>query len=147
MIQDALARFATAQTGTLNVAHTDLIDTLAAGNDYNGTWFVVQVSTSFTSGGTLTPVVRFELQSSSSLTFDTTTDVTLVASNTYTAAKLTAGKMWAVKVPPGAKRYIRAYNKVTGVGDANSGYFTAGAWNSFLTTDIDVRIDNRYLLV
>lgn len=144
MMQDSLTTFATAQSGTTSVAHTDIIDTLAAGNDYCGCFFVFQVSTAFTQVGT-TSRLNVQLQTSDVSTFTDSDDVTLATSNTYSASQLTAGKVWYVRVPPGAKRYIRAYNVVSG-GPNPSNAFSAGAWNSFIAPDVDVRIDRRYLL-
>lgn len=145
MIQDALARFASAQSGTLSTAHTDIIDTLAAGNDYRGCFFVFQVSTAFTQVGTASATkLNVQLQTSDVEAFTDSDDVTLATSNTWTSSQLAAGKYWAVRVPTGAKRYIRAYNNVSGASAGSA--FGAGAWNSFLTPDIDVRIDRRYLL-
>lgn len=143
MIQDALARFASAQSGTLSVAHTDLIDTLAAGNDYAGSFFVFQVSTAATQTGT-TSRLNVQLQTSDVEAFTDMDDVTLCTSNTYTASQLTVGKMWVVRIPPGAKRYIRAYNNYSRTIVGHS--FDALAWNSFITPDVDVRIDRRYML-
>lgn len=143
MIRDALATFASAQTGTQSVAHTDIIDTLAAGQDYVGQFFVFQVSTSFTENGN-TNRLNVQLQTSDLETFADNDDVTLATSNTYTASQLTAGKIWFIRIPPGAKRYIRAYNVVSRTIIGHS--FSAGAWNSFITPDVDVRIDRRYLL-
>jgi hypothetical protein len=144
MIQDKLAMFASAQSGTLSAAHTDIIDTLAAGNDYEGAFFVFQVSTAFTQTGTATRLT-VQLQTSAVEAFNDSSDLTLVQSNAFTTAQLAAGKFFAVRIPPGAKRYIRAYNSVSGnSGDTHK--FTAGAWNSFITSDIDVEINKRYMI-
>lgn len=144
MFQDALARFASAQgSNTLSVAHTDIIDTLQAGNDYNGSYFIFQVSTAFTQVGT-TARLNVQLQTSDTSTFTGATDVTLCNSQTFTTSQLSAGRFFAVRIPPGAKRYIRAFNAVSGVDTANA--FVLGAWNSWITPDIDVTLDKRYML-
>lgn len=143
MLRDAFTTFASAQTGTQSVAHTDIIDTLALGNDYMGSFFIFQISTTFTQVGTLARL-NVQLQTSDTSTFTDSDDVTLCTSNTWATASLVAGNYWAVRMPPGAKRYIRAYNVVSGLTAAN--VFSAGAWNSFLTPDIDVELNRRYLL-
>lgn len=142
MIQDALTKFAAAQSTTTSVAHTDLIDTLAVGDQYAGDYFVFQVSTTFTATGA--PSLKVELQTSDAATFDTLNTFTLVSSNAYLVGSLTAGKFFAVRIPVGAKRYLRAYNNVTST--AGTAVFSAGAWNSFITPDIDLEINRRYLL-
>lgn len=144
MIQDSLAIFATAQTTTTSVAHTDIIDTLAKGDSYEGAFFVFQVSTAFTQVGTASRLT-VQLQSSDVSTFNDTSDVTVVQSAPFATASLTAGKMWAVRIPAGTKRYIRAYNSVSGT-SAGAAAFSGGAWNSFIAADIDVGINRRYLL-
>lgn len=143
MIQDALARFASAQTGTLSVAHTDIIDTLAAGQAYVSNWFVFQVSTAFTQTGTATRL-NVQLQTSAAAAFTGANDVTLATSQTFTTSQLTAGRFWAIRIPPGCQRYLRAYNIVSG--QTGAAAFTAGAWNSFVTPDIDIDLDRRYML-
>lgn len=143
MIQDALAIFASAQSGTTSVAHTDIIDTLAAGSAYVGSWFVFQITTAYTQTGT-TSRVTVQLQTSDVSAFTDSDDVTLVASQAFTTANLAAGKFWATRIPAGVKRYVRAYNLVSGTDGGNA--FTAGAWNSFLTPDIDLEINKRYMI-
>jgi hypothetical protein len=143
MIQDELAIFATAQTSTVSAAHTDIIDTLAAGNDYEGSFFVFQVSTAFTQIGTASRLT-VQLQTSAVEAFNDSSDLTLAQSNAFTTAQLAAGKFWAVRIPPGAKRYIRAYNSVSGTSGAAA--FSAGAWNSFIASGVDIDINKRYMI-
>jgi multidrug efflux pump subunit AcrA (membrane-fusion protein) len=143
MFLDALAQFASAQTTTTSVAHTDVIDTLAAGDAYVGCWFVFQVSTAFAAlNGT--PTLNVQLQTSSDEFLGVGNDTTLVQSAAFTPTQLTAGKVWAVRIPVNAKRYLRAYNLVTRDVSNN---FNAGAWTSFITTDVNRFIGtDRYLL-
>ncbi len=143
MIQDALCTFATAQSNTQSVAHTDIIDARADGNDYTGCYFVFQVSSAFTQTGT-TSRLNVQLQTSDTVGFTDTDDITMVASATWTASQLTAGRMWMVRIPPGAKRYIRAFNVVSRTIVGHS--FDVAAWNSFLVPDTDVRIDRRNMI-
>lgn len=147
MYKDALATFASAQSTTTSVAHTDVIDTLAAGQAYVGDWFVFQVSTAFTATETSgQPTVEVQLQTSDNESFANggTSTYTMVQSATFVASQLSAGKMWAVRIPNNALRYLRAYNKVTST--AGTKVFSAGAWNSFITPDIDLDINKRYML-
>lgn len=144
MIQDSLAIFATAQTNTLSVAHTDIIDTLALGDAYVNDWFVFLVVASATQTGT-TSRLNVQLQTSDLATFADTDDVTLATSATYNAASLVAGRYWAVRIPPGVKRYIRAYNIVSRTIVGHS--FDTISFSSFIAADIDNEINRRYLLV
>ena len=140
---DSLATFATAQSTTTSVAHTDLIDTLAAGDSYAGAWFVFQVTTAFAAANGA-PTVSVQLQTSSDLFLGVGNDTTLVASAAFIVSQLTAGKFWAVRIPPTAKRYLRAYNSVP-VSAGNN--FNAGAWSSFITADINKIIGTtRYMI-
>ena len=143
MILDALALFSDAQDSTVSVASSNVIDTLAAGDSYEGAWFVVSVDTAFTTAST-TPTFTFQLQTSAIEGFTDSTAATLVASAAYLATQLTAGKFWAVRIPPGAKRYLRGYKSVS----TNTGadYVTAAVYDMFITKDIDLEINKRYRL-
>ncbi len=131
MILDALAQFASAQTTTTSVAHTDIIDTLAAGDSYQGAWFYFQVTTAFAALNGA-PTLTVQLQTSSDAFLGVGNDVTLVQSAAFVVADLTAGKIFKVRIPQGAKRYLRAYNSVP-VSAANN--FNAGAWSSGIVLD------------
>ena len=109
MILDSLALLSDDQTTTTSVASTDLINTVAAGDSYEGAWFYVQVSTAFTATGA--PTTQFELQTSATEAFTVT--ATLCQTSAYLVADLTAGKQFKMRIPPGALRYIRGYKKVT----------------------------------
>ena len=142
MILDALAVFADAQSGTTSVASTDIIDTLAAGNSYEGCWFVFRVDTAFTQINTASRAT-IQLQTSSDSAWGGD-GYTLVASVAFTTAQLAANKMWAVRIPAGTKRYIRGYKSVSGT-DANNA-FSGGAWDMFIVKDFDVEINRRYMI-
>lgn len=145
MIQDALAYFADGQSGTTSAASTDIIDTLAAGDAYVGHWFVCRVSTTFTQVGS-TSRATIQLQTSDTESFTSTANsATLASSSAFAATALTAGKIWAVRVPPNVKRYIRGYKSVSGTDGGNA--FSAGALDMFITPDLDLEINKRYLLV
>lgn len=144
MIYDSLNTFATAQSSTVSVASTDQIDTLAAGTDYAGSWFVFQVSTTFTQIGTLS-TATVQVQTSDTSTFQSTVNsVTLTQSANFLTASLAAGKAWFVRIPPGAKRYLRGYVSVANTNGANA--FSAGAWNMFIAKDIDLEINRRRMI-
>lgn len=142
MIMDALAQFADAQENTLSVAHTNVIDTLAGGDSYEGSWFVFRVDTAFTAGAGA-PTLTVQLQTSDQEAFTGGAD-TLVQSAAYLAAALTAGALYAVRIPPGAKRYLRGYNVVDS--GASSKRFSAGKWDSFIVNDLPIDIDRRKFL-
>lgn len=144
MIMDALATFATAQTTTTSVASTDIIDTLAAGDSYQGCWFVVQVTTAFTTNSVV-PTFTFQLQTSSDGFLGVGNDTTLVASAAFLASQLTAGKFWAVRVPLNTKRYLRGYKLVST--NTGSDYVTANGYSMFIVLDINRIIGTtRYML-
>lgn len=141
MILDNDLYLASALASTLSAASTDYIDTKAQGNDYKGCIFAVQVSTTFTASGQ--PTVQFLLQTSSTPTFTGPTTETMAISATMSVSALTAGQIWHVVIPAGAKRYIRGFQLVVSTGTV---FFTGGAVNMFICKDIDVDIDKRYLM-
>jgi hypothetical protein len=144
MILDARAKFSDAQESTLSVASTDVVDTIDDGDSYEGAWFVALVDTAFTAGAG-TPTATFQLQTSDVEGFNDASDSTLIQSAAYLAADLAAGKFFAARIPPGAKRYLRGYKVVSGtVDDTNK--FSAGKWDLFITNDIDLEISKRKLL-
>lgn len=143
MILDALAKFADAQESTVSVASTDVVNTLAGGDAYVGNWFVARVDTAFTAGAG-TPTAIFQLQTAETEDFSGATPITLVQSSAYVASQLTAGKFWAVRIPPGVKKYLRGYKLSNENGDTTK--WTTGKWDMFITHDIDLEINKRYLL-
>lgn len=138
MIQDKLARFSDAQAITTSSASTDVINTLAAGDSYEGAWFVAGIDTTVAGGASVT--TTFQLQTSANEDFSTSA-ATLVQSAAYLTASLTAGKMFVARIPPGARKYLRAYKVVGG-----TGVLTAGAYDFYIVKDIDVEFSRRYLL-
>ncbi len=138
MLLDIRARFADAQETTVSAASTDVIDTVAAGDSYEGAWFVSRIDTATTSGGSAT--VTFQLQTAATEDFTGDTAATLIASTAFPVADLTAGKYYAARIPPGAKRYLRAYQVIA------TADLTAGKFDHFITNDIDVEINKRKLL-
>jgi hypothetical protein len=133
MIIDKALRVAAAQALTESGASTDYIDTLAAGDDNLGPYFVVRVDTAVTSGSA-NSTVAFSLQTSDTATFGTTT--TLWATEAIAKATLTAGYKRMVRIPPGVKRYIRGYATI-GVTAGSAAALTAGKWDMFFTKDAD----------
>jgi hypothetical protein len=140
MILDKLAVFADAQSTTTSAASTDVVDTLAAGDAYEGAWFVVRVDTAFTATGA--PTTVFQLQTATNEGF-TTGAATLAQSDAYLVASLTAGKFWAVRIPRGAKRYLRGYKSITNY-NAASIVLASCVYDMFITKDIDLEIQKRY---
>ncbi len=143
MYIDALALFSDAQNSTISVASTNVVDTLAAGDSYEGAWFVVRVDTAFTTASAV-PTFTFQLQTAATEDFSGATPATLVASAAYLASQLTAGKFWAVRIPPGAKRYLRGYKVVSTNTGAN--YVTAAIYDMLIVKDIALLKDKRYQL-
>lgn len=147
MFQDILATFSDAQSSTISAAFTDYISTVSTsalrGNAYVGCFAVARVDTSFAATGVTT--CTFQLQTSDDANFLDSTTATLAASSAFTAAQLTAGKMWAVRIPSsGMKKYLRMYKVMS----ANTGgnFWTVAIYDGFIVADIDVGIDNRYLI-
>jgi hypothetical protein len=145
MILDDRAQFSDAQENTTSVASTDVIDTVAAGDSYEGAWFVALVDTAFTANSA-TPTNTFQLQTSDTEAFLGGSNAqTLVQSAAYIYTDLTAGKFFAARIPPGAKRYLRGY-KLTAGETAGSAVYSAGKFDMFITKDIDLEINKRRLL-
>lgn len=143
MILDAALLLANAQAYTLATPSTDYVDTLAAGNDYKGCIFMVQITTAAVTGSG-SPTCQFYLQTSSSTTFDDTTTVTLAASAVYTTGQLKAGRFWHVVIPSGAKRYIRGFYQPVTATAGNS--YSSIAWSMFILEDIDVEMAKRRII-
>lgn len=142
MILDDLAVFADAQTTTTNSASTDVVDTLAAGDAYVGDWFVARVDTAFVAGAGA-PLTDFQLQTSTTEAF--TAVITLAQSSGYLVASLTAGKFWAVRIPLGAKRYLRGYCNHSNYNGATA-FLASCAYDMFITKDVSSQIARRYQL-
>lgn len=139
MILDNFLNLADTVTTTTAAASTDYIDTLAAGDAYQGAWFVVMTeSTAFTATGTVT--VTFQLQTCASSGFgssEATAGTTLAQSAAFTYDQLTANKIvYKTRIPPGALRYLRGYyypNPNTG-----SNCITACSYSMFIVKDADI---------
>lgn len=134
MIQDALLELADAQASTVDVASTNVIDTLAAGDAYAGgmagLFFVIRIDTAYTAGAG-TPTATFQLQTGTDANM--ANGVTLVQSAAFIASELTAGKIIALPIPGGAKRYIRGYQDTNASGDVTK--FSAGAFDMHIQKD------------
>ena len=131
MFLDDLLKLADAQESTVSVASTSYIDTLAAGDSYEGAWFYARVDTAFTDGAG-SPTATFSVQTGDAITCDTT----LVSSTALLSASLTAGAEVKLRIPPGAKRYIRGY--VTVADGTEAKRFSAGKWDMFIVKDVDM---------
>lgn len=143
MIYDAALLMASAQAYTLATPSTDYVDTLAAGNDYKGCIFFVQITTAAVTGSG-NPTCQFYLQTASTTSFTDTDTITLAASAVYTTGQLKAGRFWHVAIPSGAKRYLRGFYQPVTTTPTNS--FSAIAWNMFILEDIDVEIAKRRII-
>lgn len=103
-------------------AGTDIIDLKKGGDAIGDELYFVGVCTVAGAGGTS---VDISLETSDASNFSTKT--TLFSTGAILTAALTAGKkLFAVRVPRGVKRYLRAYIDVTGT-------YTAGKVDLFLT--------------
>lgn len=125
MIIDKQMQLSNAQAVTATAASTNIIDQGAAGNAYgNELFFVTRVGTAF-AGGTS---IDFQLQTATDAAF--TTPIVLYDSSAIPLASLTANtEVVKVKMPIGAKQYIRAYYTVVGT-------MTAGTVDAFFTPDV-----------
>lgn len=133
MILDALLVMADAQTGTTSAASTDYIDTLAAGDAYIGAWLNVRVDTTYTAA-VGTPTATFALQTADTTDFLAPDAITVAQSAALGTGSLVAGNIvWQIRLPQGMRRYIRVYKTVT----APNNNFSAGAYDAFLTKDVD----------
>jgi len=132
MILDKSLLLGDAQAITTSAASTNVIDTLAAGDAIKSNWFVVVVTTAFaTAAGAAT--VTFQLQSDTAEGFTSSDAVTLAATSAISKDTLVAGYIaYRVRVPTGAKRYIRAY-AVAGGSNISAGKVTWG-----LVSDPDI---------
>ena len=130
MIIDALLMMADAQGSTVSAASTDYIDTLKAGDSYDGAWFVVRIDTAVTASGGAT--VTFDLRTDASSGFGT--DTVLVSTGAIPKATLVAGYTFAVKIPKGAARYLRGYATIA------TGPLLTGKWDMFIAKDVDLEL-------
>jgi hypothetical protein len=129
-------------TTTTSAASSSYIDTQAASNDYEGSFFVVKVETTAFTAAAGAPAVNFQLQTSDNTTFSgaRTATFTLVQSADLLAAELTASTIvYKVRIPPGARRYIRGYYYINNY-NANTAYFSACSYTMFVTPDVDLLI-------
>ena len=106
MILDASLKLVDSLANTLCAASTNIIDTVAAGDSYEGAWFYVNIVTLPTQvlG---TNFLQFQLQTSAATNFGAAD--TLVQSSTLTVATCATGYVWRTRIPPLAKRYLRGY--------------------------------------
>ena len=128
MIIDTQLEMSNAQALTATAASTNLIDTSVAGDAVDELYLVVQVSTTLASAGKAA-TLDIILQTDSAVGFGTAT--TLATCPRIAEATLVAGyRCWAIRIPSGAKRYLRMYYTV---GTEN---FTSGNIDAFLTMDV-----------
>ena len=140
MLIDGLLYMADAASSTTSEASTDYIDTLAAAHDYVGKEVVFKVGTAFVAGAGA-PTATFQLQTSNSSSFLDSSTTTLAASSAMLAAALTINSFaYRVRIPVGAKRYIRGYKVVDSGAEAKR--FNAGTWSCFIAEDVDVLLDH-----
>ena len=143
MILDALAQLADGQSTTFSAASSSVIDTLAKGDSYEGAWFVAMVDTSFTAG-LGAPTTSFLLETSGVEAF--TSDVnTLITTTATLVAGLTAGTFFKVRIPPGAKRYIRGYKSVTNYAAASIA-LGVSVYSMFITKDVEIPVESPNVL-
>lgn len=133
MILDDLLYLADAQASTTSVASTNVIDTVAKGESYEGAWAVVRVDTAYVDAETNSRNV-FQIQTSSAEDF-LTGSVTLAQSASLAATDLVAGYMWKIRIPVGVKRYLRVYKSTT---NTSLFGFSAGKFDAFIVKDVDM---------
>jgi len=127
MLKDALSEFSSAQVVTASAAGSNVLDLGAAGDAaLNELFFHVIVRAAALADGSAT--VTFALQTATDFGF--TTPITLYQSDAIGKANLTKGAHPVrVRVPSGAKRYLRCYYTVA------TGPLTAGTFDAFLSFD------------
>jgi len=132
MILDKQHLLSDAQAETTIAAHDsdNIINFGAAGCAYDDLWVVISVPVACTSGGSAT--VQFKVISDSDSGF-ATTPITHYDSSTVAVASLVAGyTVVKMKLPPSVQQYLKVtYTIATAV-------LTAGAFDAFLTTDVDI---------
>ena len=135
MILDNSLLLGDAQTITTG-ASTNVVDTLAAGDSYEGAWLYVAVNEVFVTAGTA-GTLQIQLQTSSLENFEgsATQSVTLSQSAAIAEATLVAGyEMYKVRIPPGAKRYLRTYMVV----GTDTGTITTGKLDMYIAKDAPI---------
>lgn len=122
MIKDKLLELASAQAVTVSAASTNVIDQGAA-NPADADLFLVCVcKEAATAAGAAT--VNFKIESSVDEAF--TSPISHFQSGAIGKAAITLNKeMFKVELPPGTKRYIRAYFEIA------TGPLTAGKFDVF----------------
>lgn len=114
------------QSLTVSGASTNYIDTLAAGDAYESLWFIVLIKTAVANCTS----VAFDLRTDSSNAFGT--EVVLFSTGAVLVASLTANTFLAkVRVPIGAKRYLRGYATIVG-----GGATMTGSWDMKFVDDV-----------
>lgn len=113
---------------TAATASTSYIDTLAAGDDYAGCWYVMNVETALTST-TTNGTVTFALQTDSSSAFGTAT--TVINSGALGSATMVAGYKFKARIPTGLKRYVRVLM-------TPSTTISTAIVSNFIVKDVDV---------
>ena len=142
MILDDYLELADGQSSTTSVASTNVVNTVAAGDAYEGEFFLVRIDTAFVAANGA-PTATFQLQTSDQEGFGGVA-VTLIQTDAFVAADLAAGKQIAIRIPPGAKKYLRGYNSCTSTA---ANFFNAGAWDMYICTDVDTANNQRDLIV
>ena len=132
MITDAQLKFSDAQAVTVSAASTNIVDQGAAGNAIGGgaePYIIAQIDEAFTQASALN--VTFDLQTATDAAF--TTPITLASSGAIAKSDLAIGaRPLQVRIPPGAKRYLRMY--YTASATASAGKVTA-----FITPETSVQ--------
>lgn len=133
MIMDAYLLMSDSQNLTAvasATASTSYIDTVAAGDDYAGAWYVMNVETALTSA-TTSNTLTFALQSDSTTAFSTAT--THISSGALGSATMVAGYTFKARIPTGLKRYVRVL--MTPVSTISTGIVS-----NFIVKDADVNM-------
>ncbi len=110
---------------------TDTIDFGSVGDKGIGTqlWSVLTVTQTVTSGGAAT--VQFKLVTDDASNFPSA--ATLWDSGALAIAGLTAGKVFAVPLPPGVERYLKATYTI------GTAALTAGKFHWAIVRDVDLQ--------
>ena len=130
MIQDMLLELADAQVVTVTAPSTNVVDQRAAGQAIGKEcWLEIRVDTTATAAGAATVV--FALETDSAVGFGTKT--TLAQSEAIGKATLLGDTIaWRIRVPSGAKQYLRAYFTVA------TGPLTAGKFDAHFILDTQI---------
>ena len=131
MILDSFLKMSdvlTVGSSTAVVVTTSYVDTLAKGDDYSGCFLLSHAVTAVLSG-TAAATVEFRLQHSDSTA--ATSFTTIVSSGEIDDALVVAGYLNALRIPPGAKRYLQGGVRTTQV-------TTSGTVTQYICKDVDV---------